>query len=92
MNGTSAPSPLPRMAATINLPGPALWTVLEGDANTPDYDWRQPQYHAIVTGVALAITFTGSLKPWSDFWLLFLIRRSLRRGIGATCRLLAEEI
>jgi hypothetical protein len=50
IDGASAPNTQPRVAATINIPDPLPWTVLEGDATTQDYGWRQPKYHALDTG------------------------------------------
>src|SRR4051794_31771913 len=32
------------MPATIDIPDLAPWTVLDGDANTQNYGWRQPHF------------------------------------------------
>ena len=46
MDITSPPNTLRPVAATIDIPDPAPWTVLEGDANTENYGWRQPRHNA----------------------------------------------
>jgi hypothetical protein len=48
MDSNNAPNAQPRVTATIDIPDPPPWRVLEGDANTQDYGWRQPRYNAQV--------------------------------------------
>lgn len=40
------PTTQPRVLATIDIPAPAPWAFLEGEASSQDYGWRQPQYRA----------------------------------------------
>src|SRR5271168_1337420 len=50
------------MPATIDIPDPAPWTVLDGDAITQDYGWRQPQYNALISGRGFDADFDTILE------------------------------
>jgi hypothetical protein len=50
------------MPATIDIPDPAPWTVLDGDAVTQDYGWRQPQYNALISGRGFDADFDTILE------------------------------
>jgi hypothetical protein len=50
------------MPATIDIPDPAPWTVVDGDANTQGYGWRQPQYNALISGRGFDGDFDTILK------------------------------
>ena len=72
MDSTSLPNIQAPVTATIDIPGPAPWTDLEGDANTNDYGWRQPRYN---------VTF--SKRPFDDDFAGILVKSKPSLPLGA---------
>ena len=81
------------MPATIDIPGPSPWTILDGGANTQGYCWGQPQYNALISGRGFNADFNTILeKSQSTLGYIIFGCCLFGTGTGATGRLSADKI